>query len=196
MVVPANKASWEDLEAVLGSARCHGAPCYCQRFKISYNDWSLTDDQERAFMLRAQTDCGNPESNTTSGLVAYLDQEPVGWCAVEPRTAYKKLRSSPVPWSGRDEDKNDNSVMAISCFIVRKGYRRRKITYALAKASISFARKRRAHAIEGYPMRTVPGKDIPWGELHVGSRNAFIAAGFREVSAPTKRRVVMRIDFK
>jgi hypothetical protein len=43
-------------------------------------------------------------------------------------------------------------------------------------------------------MWTEPGKQITWGELYVGSRNAFAAAGFGEVTRPTKRRVVMRID--
>ena len=33
------------------------------------------------------------------------------------------------------------------------------------------------------------------GELHVGSRSIFEAAGFAEVGHPTLRRVVMRIDF-
>jgi hypothetical protein len=37
--------------------------------------------------------------------------------------------------------------------------------------------------------------EITWGELHVGSRGIFANAGMREVAAPTKRRVVMRIDF-
>jgi hypothetical protein len=32
-------------------------------------------------------------------------------------------------------------------------------------------------------------------ELHVGSRSIFADAGFTEVSRPTLRRVVMRIDF-
>ena len=32
-------------------------------------------------------------------------------------------------------------------------------------------------------------------EHHVGSRSIFAAAGFSEVSHPTLRRVVMRIDF-
>jgi len=44
-------------------------------------------------------------------------------------------------------------------------------------------------------MQTEPGKEITWGELHVGSQNALAAAGLREVTRPTKRRVVMRIDF-
>ena len=45
-------------------------------------------------------------------------------------------------------------------------------------------------------MLTEPGKEVAWGELHVGSRNSFAAAGYTEVSHPTPRRVVMRIDFR
>ena len=39
------------------------------------------------------------------------------------------------------------------------------------------------------------GKDVPWGELHVGHVSIFAAAGFVEVSRPTLRRAVLRIDF-
>jgi hypothetical protein len=46
-----------------------------------------------------------------------------------------------------------------------------------------------------YPMITQPGKEITWGELHVGARQVFDEAGFREISHPTPRRVVMRIEF-
>jgi len=42
---------------------------------------------------------------------------------------------------------------------------------------------------------TPPGKEIAWGELHVGSCQVFADAGFAEVSHPSPRRVVMRIDF-
>lgn len=45
------------------------------------------------------------------------------------------------------------------------------------------------------PIITHRGREITWGEVHVGSRNVFVAAGFIEVSHPTLRRVVMRIDF-
>ena len=40
-----------------------------------------------------------------------------------------------------------------------------------------------------------PGEDITWGELYVGNRKVFEAAGFKQISHPSKRRVVMRIDF-
>lgn len=116
---------------------------------------------------------------------------PVGWCAVEPRTA---LRTR-TPWTGRDEDRTDDSVWAVTCLVVRKGYRKRGITYGLARASVAFARDRGAHAIEAYAMITQPGREITWGELHVGSRDVFADAEFAQVSKPSPRRVVMRVDF-
>jgi hypothetical protein len=42
---------------------------------------------------------------------------------------------------------------------------------------------------------TQPGQEIMAVELHVGSRSIFAAAGFTEVSHPTLRRVVIRIEF-
>ena len=45
-------------------------------------------------------------------------------------------------------------------------------------------------------MLTQPGQKITWDEIHVGTRGFFEAAGFTEVSHPTVRRVVMRIDFR
>ncbi|MEP6892952.1 MAG: GNAT family N-acetyltransferase [Gaiellaceae bacterium] len=83
----------------------------------------------------------------------------------------------------------------MTCFLTRTGFRRRGISRALARAAVDFARQRGARALEGYPMITQPGQEITWGELHVGSRSIFADAGFDEVSHPTLRRVVMRIDF-
>jgi GNAT superfamily N-acetyltransferase len=159
-------------------------------------DWASVPVEERAHRLLEQTDCGRAESDATSGLVAYLDGEPVGWCAVEPRTAYLRLLRTRVPWTGRAEDKTDDGIWAVTCFVTRVGFRRRGVSRALARAAVDFARERGARALEGYPMITEPGKEITWDEIHVGSRSTFATTGFTEVSHPTLRRVVMRIDFQ
>ena len=86
-------------------------------------------------------------------------------------------------------------MWSVTCFAVRKGYRGRGLTYPLAKATIEHARSRGATALEAYPMITEPGKEITWGELFVGARQVFEDAGFREVTHPTPRRFVLRIDF-
>jgi GNAT superfamily N-acetyltransferase len=192
--VPANEASCEVLQQVFGT-RGAAATCQCQRYKLRPREaFAKFPAAERARRLRQQTHCGHPESDTTSGLVAYLDSEPVGWCAVEPRPAYTGLvRNNRVPWEGRTEDKTDDRVWAVTCVFTRAGFRRRGIGYALAEAAVGFARERGARALEAYPM--LPGQKMLLEELHVGSRSIFAAAGLTEVSHPTLRRVVMRIDF-
>jgi GNAT superfamily N-acetyltransferase len=191
-IVPANEASCEDLDAIFGT-RGTGALCRCQRYKLRPKEaFSKFPVEERVHRLREQTECGNPGSDTTSGLVAYLDGEPVGWCAVEPRPAYIGLvRNARVPWEGRDEDKADETVWAVTCLFTRAGFRKRGISRALARAAVEHARERGARAIEAYPIVT---KDVIAEELHVGTVGVFAAAGFSEVGRPTLRRAVMRID--
>jgi GNAT superfamily N-acetyltransferase len=193
-IVPANQASWADLQAIFGVAGYPGR-CYCQHFKTRDRDWSSLTYAERQDRLREQTGCSNPGASSTTGMVAYLDDEPVGWVAVEPRTAYPRLQWMRTVWSDREEDKADDGVWCVTCFVVRKGFRRRGITYGLAGATVDFARERGARALEAYPMITTPGMEVTWGELYVGTRQVFADAGFAEVSHPSLRRVVMRIDF-
>jgi GNAT superfamily N-acetyltransferase len=193
-VAPANQASWADLQTVLG-VRGPASSCQCQRIKLGDGAWWSMPTEERAARLREETDCGHPRARQTSGLVAYLDGEPVGWCAVEPRTAYRRLLNSRIPWANRLEDKDDDDVWAVVCFVTRAGYRRRGISRALAVATVDYARRRGARALEGYPIIPRAGQDVPWGELNVGAHAIFVAAGFTEVSRPSNRRADMRIDF-
>src|SRR2546426_508045 len=97
-IVPANEASWEDIQAVFGT-RAAPPRCQCQRSKMLPGEsWASVGAAKLARRLREQTHCGHAESAATCGLVAYLDGDPVGWCAVEPRTAYPRLlRNNRVP---------------------------------------------------------------------------------------------------
>jgi len=217
-IIPANRATWPDLTAIFGTA--DSGRCNCQRFKTRGWFWDQASDEQRRARLREQVNCDDPDATSTTGLVAYLtgggrlqeDQSsaglpdepdedeavrgvPVGWVAVEPRTEYPRLLGLPTVWRGRHEDKQDDGVWSVTCFVVRKGYRKRGISYALAAATVGYARENGARALEGYAMRTQPGKEITWGELHVGAVQAFADAGFTEVSSPSVRRAVMRVDF-
>lgn len=188
--VPANEASWADLQAVLG-IRGPAARCWCQRYKLRPREaFAKFPAEERAHRLRTQTGYGETE---TTGLLAFLDGEPVGWCAVQPRTAYPGLiRNNRVPWTGRDEDRTDAGVWAVTCLFTRAGYRRRGVSRALARAAVDFARTRGARALEAYPITT---KDVLLEELHVGTLDTFLDAGLTEIGRPTLRRAVLRIDF-
>jgi GNAT superfamily N-acetyltransferase len=193
VVRPANLATWPDLQLVFGT-RGPGSRCWCQRYKLAPKEsFGSVPPEDRAHRLRGQTDCDHPGADRTSGLVGYLDGEPVGWCAVEPRPHYAGLvRVFRVPWEGRDEDRSDPGVWAVTCLLTRAGYRRRGVSRALALAAVEFARTAGARALEAYPITTT---GVIAEELHVGTVATFAAAGLREVSRPTLRRLVMRIDF-
>ena len=111
--------------------------CQCQRYKLrpreSFRSFPV---EERAHRLRAQTDCGHPEVGCDERSCRLPRGEPVGWCAVEPRPAYPGLRISTVPWQGRDEDRTDESVWAVTCLFIRAGFRKRGISRALARAAV------------------------------------------------------------
>jgi GNAT superfamily N-acetyltransferase len=194
-VVPANEATWEELRTILGT-RGPASRCQCQRFKLARGEsFGSFPVEERAHRLRVQTSCGDPGARHTSGLVARLGDEPVGWCAVEPRPAYDGLvrNSSRAAWVGRDEDRSDPSVWAVTCVFTRAGYRRRGISRALVLAAVDVARRGGARALEGYPMTTTSGAILE--ELHVGTLSTFLDAGFTEVLRPSLRRAVVRIAF-
>ena len=186
-VVPATLEQWGDIMRLFEGHGVRG--CWCQYWRQSSSDYGRGGKGSGEARLKSQVDMGIPP-----GLIAYLDREPAGWCAVEPRTAYQRLGR--VPWTGRDEDKDDETVWAVTCFVVRVGYRGQGLMYELARAAVDFARDRGAKAVEGYPMLLDPGQTATWGELFVGTPQAFATAGLEEVSHPTKRRLVMRLDFE
>jgi len=191
-IVPANQATWADVQAAFGERGCaHG--CQCQWFKMPQKEWQSLTVAQREARQRAITNCGDAEAATT-GLVAFVDGVPAAWVAVEPRVNYVRMLTQRIPWLGRDEDRADPGVWAISCFATRAGYRRRGLTHELTRAAVDYAREHGATAVEGYPRVVHPGEDVSWGELYVGAVSVFEAAGFREVTRPTERRRVMRLD--
>jgi GNAT superfamily N-acetyltransferase len=193
-IVPATEDRWDDVQAVFGT-RGGAHHCQCQRIRLGDRAWWYLSVEERAHHLREQLDSG-PAGDTTSGaLLGYVDAEPAGWVAVAPRTEFVRYRGSQVPWAGRHEDKDDAAVWAVTCFAIRVGYRKQGLMYELAAAAVEHARERGAQAVEGYPIVPNPGQEIAWGEVNVGTPGPFAAAGLTEVSRPTKRRRVMRLDF-
>jgi GNAT superfamily N-acetyltransferase len=190
---PANEVRWTDIDRVFGD---HGVPgtCHCQWLKSLRPEFTAMSRDEQIARLRQQTGCDDPEARDTTGVLAYLGDEPVGWVAVEPRPGLVRLRNARVPWTGRHEDKDDDAVWAIGCFVVRPEFQRRGISHALVVGAVEHARRNGAAAVEGYPLELPAGQDDVWGELFVGVRAAFVAAGFTEVTHPTARRYVMRLD--
>lgn len=193
-IVPANEAGCADLSAIFGE-RGGAAECQCQRYRLARGEsFSSAGSDVRAKRLHDQTACGDPSSPATSGLVAYSDTDPAGWCAVAPRSSYTGLvrNSNQTAWRGRKEDRDAADVWAITCLLTRVGYRGRGVATALAAAAIDFARERGARVLEAYPITVA---DATWGEEHPGPLSVYLKAGFEIVHRPSKRRAVVQITF-
>ena len=157
-VVPANHATWEDLQQIFGT-RGAAYRCQCQRYKLAPKEsFGSVPVEDRAFRLRRQTDCGHPDSGETSGLVAYLGDEPVGWCAVEPRPAYVGLTRVfrvPVGRPRRGPDRRDGVGGDVS--VHPGGVPQARRQPCAGGAAVDHARAGGARALEAYPINTTDG---------------------------------------
>jgi GNAT superfamily N-acetyltransferase len=183
-VQPVSEALFADVQTVFGT-QGQAARCQCQGYRLGWHDQHSDNVQGRRELLRDQVIEGH-------GLLAYLDGEPVGWCSVAPRRDYGYLRQT--TWKGRTEDKADPRIWAVTCLVVRAGFRRHGVSRSLVAATIELARAGGARTLEAYPMKPAPGKDVTWGELHVGKLSTFLAAGFQVVHVPSLRRAIVQYD--
>jgi GNAT superfamily N-acetyltransferase len=185
VVKPVDEAVFDDVQKVFGT-RGQAARCQCQGYRMGWYAQHSDNVQGRRELLRDQVIEGH-------GLVAYLDDEPAGWCSVAPRRDYTYLRQT--TWKGRNEDRDDPSIWAVTCFVTRAGFRRQGVSRALVVGTIDLPRNHGASAVEAYPMKPAPGKDVSWGEMHVGALSAFLAAGYHIVHVPSLRRAIVRYEY-
>lgn len=163
-----------------------GASCSCQWMTLSNAEWNSTGGDERRELFHAEVAAGPPP-----GLIAYVDGDAAGWVRVGPRTAQGRVprmqlvKSSPEPI-------DDDSVWAITCFVVRKEHRRIGLNAALIEAAVEFARQHGARVIEGYPI-DLDAKKVSSNALFHGSLSTFLAAGFAEVARKAPNRPLVSL---
>jgi GNAT superfamily N-acetyltransferase len=121
------------------------------------------------------------DSGVSTGLLAYLHGEVVGWVAVEPRSAYPKLAHSRVL-----KPVDDQPVWSVTCFFVARKFRRKGIAVELLKAAVEHVRTQGGRIVEGYPVETA--NTMPAPDIYTGTASSYRQAGFREVArhAPTR----------
>jgi GNAT superfamily N-acetyltransferase len=178
---PLTPERWGDLERLFGPERGACAGCWCMWFKLGRSEWAAVgrDGRKRAF--RELLDRGG-----TPGLLGYAGDEPVGWVAVEPRSAYPVIERSRV---GAPVD--DRPAWAITCFYLAPRWRRRGLMHALAGAAVQHARAAGAEVIEAYPLDPPPGERKTGA--FVGLASVFRAIGFTEVARRTPLRPLLRL---
>lgn len=187
-VKPAAEAGWEAVEAVL-STDASARNCWCQFHVLTNRESRATTRDTRRRLLSEQVANLDPPR----GLVAFRDDEPVGWCGVEPRTRLGHVLASRLVVGNSRYEADDPNVWAIYCIMVPPALRRQGIAATLLGAAIEHARNHRARAIEGYPIDTSKRDgQLPPG-FSTGTLDMFEREGFHPVAAlPSGRTLVYR----
>ena len=190
-VIAVADAPWDDVRTVFGT-RGDPSTCWCQFFKVDPSVWKAQDVPFFERSLCEQVDAARGRS-AGPGVLAYLDSTPVGWVAVEPRPAYPRVLTSRVIPASAEPDLGDAGVWAVTCFVVRVGYRRRGVGAALLAGAVEQARAGGARVVEAYPVDTA-GEKVSSADLYHGPLSSFVAAGFEVTGRPVDGRAVVRLS--
>jgi GNAT superfamily N-acetyltransferase len=162
--------------------------CWCLTYRIPSKENRALVGSARAERVRQLLGQG------PIGVLAYADDEVVGWAGVAPRADTAFARSRTIPRI------DDLDVWSVWCIRVRPGHRGRGIAHRLLEGAIDFARDRGAPALEGYPVDN-QGQKVDLTMAYVGTRGLFERAGFTKAADTTSvldgfPRVLMRLDLR
>ncbi len=176
---PLTPGLWADFEHLFGPRGACGG-CWRMFWKLRGKAFDENTGEPTRQMQKSYV-----ESGAVPGLLAFEDDEPVGWIAIEPRSAYPKLAHSRVL-----KPVDDENVWSVTCFFVAKQARRQGLTVKLLKAAVDYVRGQGGRIVEGYPVDAK--KDMPAPFVHTGIAAAFQKAGFVEAARRSEKRPIMR----
>ena len=171
---PLTPDRWRDF-AQLMSLRFDTRYCWCMWPRTAESYKTRTAAANRRSIKKVVDSAAVPP-----GVLAYLDGEPAGWCAVAPREEYKKLDRSRAT-SAVDVQ----PVWSVVCFSVRRDRRRAGLSRTLLSAAVDLAIQHGATIVEGYPVEGTRN-------LFRGVTSVFKDAGFKEVARRLPNRPIMR----
>jgi len=171
-IEPATPETWPAVATVMETP---GDPevCWCQVFRVPRERWEDRPvTQNRADLEALVTGSRVP------GLVAYDDDEPVGWCSVGPLEGFTRIVASPYFADARPEGDDLTGRWAVTCFVVREQARGTGLLGRLLRAAVEHARESGARALEAYPLDPAKAEQIGPDELYAGVVRHYEDQGF------------------
>ncbi len=189
-VRPATADRWSDLVRVFGRRGEDPSWCWCRLFlgsAISESAASGPRPDNRGALRQEITHAAVPP-----GLLAYVEDQPVGWTRVGPRSDFPRVSGNRALAKVLTEDPG---VWWVTCFAVDSRRRRSGVGSALLKAAVEFAGEHGATAVEGHPVdvAALSAARVGGAAIFTGTMAMFCAAGFTEVGRTYPSRPVMRL---
>jgi GNAT superfamily N-acetyltransferase len=177
---PLTPDRWKDFEKLFGERGACGG-CWCMSWLLTKKEFDANKGEGNKKKMKKLVN-----KKTEPGIIAYLNNEPIGWCAIAPRENYIRLENSKV--LRRIDDK---PVWSIPCFFIKKEFRRKGVSTKLLKSAIEYCRKKGVEILEGYPAEPY-SDNVPTAFAWTGFPSAFTKAGFVEVERRSRTRPIMR----
>ena len=140
--------------------------CYCHFYHFAGNmeQWEkATKEQNR----NATKTLINEE--LMKGFLAFVNNEPVGWCNVNSKDVYEK-----TPIDSEPEDTLKGNVASVVCFLIAPGYRKKGVARKLLKHATKILKEKGYAWIEAYPRKG----DISDAHTYHGPVSLFDSEGF------------------
>src|ERR1700682_2145144 len=80
---PATASRWSDLEELFGERGACGG-CWCMFWRLPRKEWDAKRGAGNKRALKKIVTLGQ----SAPGVIAYVEKEPVGWCAIARREEY------------------------------------------------------------------------------------------------------------
>ena len=181
-VRPLTPDLWPALESLFGKGGASNG-CWCMYWRLG-PEYHKRPRWKNRSALRRIVRQGPPP-----GLLAFDGERAVGWCQLTPRDDLDWLNRKPTL-----ERVDAVPVWSVSCFYVRRSYRRQGVMSALIAAALKAAKGAHAPALEAYPVDTAePGSTT---NIFTGTVSAFRRQGFKTIARREPSRPIMRHDLK
>jgi GNAT superfamily N-acetyltransferase len=176
---------FDDVSTMVGPKRPDANVCWCLSYRIPSKENNELRGPARGDKVRQLMEQG------PIGVLAYEDDDVVGWAAVAPRAETTFATNRKIPHV------DDLAVWSVWCIRVRPGHRKQGLSHHLLQGAVEFAREGGAPAIEGYPVDN-DGEKVDLTMAYVGTRALFEQAGFEKAADTTSTldgfpRVLMRL---
>ncbi len=164
-----------DTRAFTDNPRWSGCYCYFPIHDPQKVEWQQRTAAENRSSV---TEC--ILAGTTSGFLAYLDGEVVGWCHAGPWSMYPMLHEEP--------EHDTEKLGVVFCFVVAPEARGQGVAKTLLASACDGLRAQGMTAVQAKPMKNAEGA----AANHLGPLSMYLDAGFRIVRETTDGDVFVR----
>ncbi len=174
---PLTPERFTDMETVMGE-RGVARSCFCMHWRRP--DGGYVDKRSNRDRFADIAETGPPP-----GLIGYIDDSPVAWVQVGPRSDFPTINRSRLL-----KPVDDTPSWSINCFVVKVGHRRNGIGAGMLAAAIDYAKTQGARMIEAYP---VDGDRSSAVDYFTGTLGMFEEHGFVELLRRNDTRPIVRL---